>query len=292
MPRARENSNSNSNNHHDNDDNSREASVVLVGGAVLDLQAAPARGDSGGNAQPLALGTSNPGTIRFTHGGLHVAVADVTTVQRFVTAEWIQKFSGVISSARVVVLDANLSKEALKAACDVAAKASVPVWFEPVSCTKSLRGLDILAKVSYISPNEEELRAMADAISPSRGDTTYTDDIDTLLGTGVKTVVLTLGSKGALVANTRVTVALSAPNIDHVVNVNGAGDSLVAGAAFMLSRGCDVKEAIAFGMAVAKRTVESEENAPNKVDFASLEADAERILATARVVRVRQHAKL
>ena len=48
-------------------------------------------------------------------------------------------------------------------ACRQAAAAGVPVWFEPVSVPKSVRATGLLSLLSYVSPNERELAALAAA---------------------------------------------------------------------------------------------------------------------------------
>lgn len=103
----------------------------------------------------------------------------------------------------------------------------MPVWFEPVSVPKSVRATRLLSLLSYVSPNERELAAMAAAARQQRGPAggdwqqlsaaaahaTYPaaaaadpaeaavrsmlPDIATLLLAGVQHVVLTLGADGA-----------------------------------------------------------------------------------------------
>lgn len=72
-------------------------------------------------------------------GELAAAVASVEAIEKFLTPEWIRKFKSNISSAPVLMIDANLCHPALEAACQMAAEYSIPVWFEPVSVTKSKR---------------------------------------------------------------------------------------------------------------------------------------------------------
>lgn len=54
----------------------------------------------------------------------------------------------------------------LQAACEVAYAACVPVWFEPVSVSKSVRATKVLKWLSYTSPNAHELIGMAAAVDP------------------------------------------------------------------------------------------------------------------------------
>ncbi|GLC33240.1 hypothetical protein PLESTB_000355700 [Pleodorina starrii] len=65
----------------------------------------------------------------------------------------------------------------------------------------------------------------------------------------------------------------------EVVSVNGAGDTLVAGMIAALLQQQDPVHALAYGMAAAKRAVESHRNVPD-LDFGSLRQDAEAVAAT------------
>lgn len=49
-------------------------------------------------------------------------------------------------------------------ACRQAVAAGVPVWFEPVSVPKSTKAAPLLSCITYASPNEKELAAMAAAV--------------------------------------------------------------------------------------------------------------------------------
>ncbi|KAI8554318.1 hypothetical protein RHMOL_Rhmol05G0089200 [Rhododendron molle] len=98
-------------------------------------------------------------------GELAAAVASVEAIEKFLTPEWIQKFDYKIGSAPVVMVDANLSPPALEASCRMAAEFGIPVWFEPVSVVKSKRVVSAVKHITFASPNEDELIAMANALS-------------------------------------------------------------------------------------------------------------------------------
>ena len=90
-------------------------------------------------------------------------------------------------------------------------------------------------------------------------------DAETLLRAGVGRVVLTLGSLGVLVCErnpdgvgARHTHLPALPA--KVRSAIGAGDALVAGCVAALSAGRAVEEAVAIGVAAARRAVESDEN--------------------------------
>ncbi|KAJ4962494.1 hypothetical protein NE237_022433 [Protea cynaroides] len=154
------------------------------------------------------------------NGELAAAVASVEAIEKFLTKEWIQQFTGNIRSAPMLMVDANLSVWSLEASCQIAAQSGVPVWFEPVSVAKSKRVASIIEYVTFTSPNEDELIAMANAVSTEdlfspiqRVDNDgSTESIESLLlllkpaiwvllQKGVKLVVVTLGSDGVFLCS-------------------------------------------------------------------------------------------
>ncbi|KAL2460167.1 pfkB-like carbohydrate kinase family protein [Abeliophyllum distichum] len=147
-------------------------------------------------------------------GELAAAVASVEALEKFLTPEWIEQFKSDICSAPVLMVDANLSPPALVACCQMAAECETPVWFEPVSVAKSKRIASVVQYISFASPNEDELVAMANALScrdkylPVQRDCGSTKlstellfqmlkpAIWVLLEKGIRVVVVTLGSDG------------------------------------------------------------------------------------------------
>ncbi|XP_077216055.1 pfkB-like carbohydrate kinase family protein isoform X2 [Tasmannia lanceolata] len=154
------------------------------------------------------------------NGELAAAVASVEAVESFLTPEWILKFKCNICSAPVLMVDANMHPRSLEAVCQMAAESGIPIWFEPVSVTKSKRVASIAKFVTYTSPNEDELIAMANALSygdkfrpiqrlDNNGDNLSIEylfqmlkpAICLLLEKGIKMVVVTLGSHGVLLCS-------------------------------------------------------------------------------------------
>ncbi|KAK8636519.1 hypothetical protein V6N13_124265 [Hibiscus sabdariffa] len=145
-------------------------------------------------------------------GEVAAGVASVEAVEKFLTPEWFQQFKHVIRSAPILMVDANLSPPALEASCRLAAESNIPVWFEPVSIAKSKRIAPIVKYITFASPNEDELIAMANALSsgnlfpPIEKNKCSTDTlfqmlkpaIWLLLQKGVKVLVLTIGSDGVI----------------------------------------------------------------------------------------------
>ncbi|KAJ6827683.1 uncharacterized protein M6B38_366380 [Iris pallida] len=155
-----------------------------------------------------------------SRGELAAAVASVEAVEKFLTPDWIWQLRDTISSAPLLMVDANLNPKSLEAACKVATESGIPVWFEPVSVTKSVRIASIANYITCTSPNEDELLAMAHALSS--GEEFCVDKkesakrkrqsiesffsllkpaICVLLEKGIKLLVVTLGSDGVFICS-------------------------------------------------------------------------------------------
>ncbi|KAJ8441961.1 hypothetical protein Cgig2_020106 [Carnegiea gigantea] len=150
-------------------------------------------------------------------GELTAGVASVESIEQYVTPQWIQRFEPIVRSAPVMLVDANLSLEALSASCRT--EFGVPVWFEPVSVAKSKRVASVTKHVTFASPNEHELVAMAEALTHGNvfGPIQWVQNknsgsieslfkelkpaILVLLDKSIKFVLVTLGPQGAILCS-------------------------------------------------------------------------------------------
>lgn len=72
----------------------------------------------------------------------------------------------------------------------------------------------------------------------------------------IKVIVLSLGAKGALLATGGKVKHFPAPEVVPISSI-GAGDSMVAGMVYSLSRGEDIETAILYGLACGSATIKS-----------------------------------
>jgi ribokinase len=104
----------------------------------------------------------------------------------------------------------------------------------------------VFPHVDYLTPNESELRILLglrpDDPRPSL------ELVGMLRARGVRNVIVTLGSRGVLVATNTIETVVPAAPID-VIDTTGAGDSFNAGFASALAEGRDLIEAVRFGTA-------------------------------------------
>lgn len=116
-----------------------------------------------------AHGTAQVAAVIDARGEIAAAVADVAIVEARLTPGWVRARAPLLAAARLVVLDANLGAAALEAAAGAAAAAGVRVLLEPVSVSKAGRCAGALRHALAVTPNAEELVALADAAAAAAG---------------------------------------------------------------------------------------------------------------------------
>lgn len=185
-------------------------------------------------------------------GELLVAIADMDATAEL-GPELLHAARDVIANAGVLVLDGNLSPDALEHALDLAD--GVRTVFEPVSVPKASGLKDVLdARVHTVTPNRDELAALTDL--PTHTDRQVARAIATLHERGIELVWVRLGERGSLLASTEETVEIPALPAT-VEDVTGAGDAMLAAFCHVLLAGGTPHDAARFGHAAAALTVAS-----------------------------------
>ena len=188
-------------------------------------------------------------------GSLSVAVSDFAAIDTL----GVHHVTHLSFDVGHVLLDANLPLPVLAAALGRARAAGATVVLEPVSVAKATRlaALPDTERADLITPNEDEYAALA----------AYRDPLSL-----AATVCVRRGLAGSrlLLGAGRAPVDVPAVRVppEQVRDVTGAGDSATAGLIHALVRGADLEQAVAFGHAVAARTIRSELTVPT--DLADL----------------------
>jgi pseudouridine kinase len=179
-------------------------------------------------------------------GGLVVGVADMAATDRL-GPEHVDAAS--LQDATWLVLDGNLRTDTVAHCLALATRATVPVVLDPVGVAKAAR-LGGLPGLHTFTPNRDELRAWAG-----------TDDLEAARrrahDQGIEVVWLRDGAAGSTLhaADGRSTMLRLPPA--PVVDVTGAGDSMLAAYVHRLRAGDPVVEAAWFATAAAWLTVGS-----------------------------------
>jgi ribokinase len=163
-----------------------------------------------------------------------------------VRPEMVDLARGEIQNAAMLICQLEVPLAAVEGAVAIAKQANVPVLLNPAPA--QLLEDAFLSEIDFIIPNEHELGLIAGTTIKSTGDIEIA--ANALLARGARTVIVTLGEKGALRANESGCKLIPAPKVE-VVDTTGAGDTFIGAFAAAFSRLPDVDSAIEFAQAAA-----------------------------------------
>jgi pseudouridine kinase len=172
-------------------------------------------------------------------GELFTAISDIASADE-ITPLVVRAARESILSAAFLVVEGNLSNDALTQAFEEAELAGVPVVLDPVSAPKArrlARLLDGERPVDLVTPNREELAAL------------------TRRDRGVRYVWARLGQAGSMLSAPQGTLAVPALPVETVIDSTGAGDAMLAAYLHARLRGHDPLVAVRHGHAAAALTV-------------------------------------
>jgi ribokinase len=131
-----------------------------------------------------------------------------------------------------------------------------------------------LSAVDVLIPNEgEAITLTGSTVEDSRSPEELAQRIREYFG--IKQVIITLGKRGALVADGAENELISAFPVE-TVDTPGAGDAFTAGVAFSLSKGLSLVDSARFGCLTAARAVTIRESVPGFGTFSEIQAFAKK----------------
>jgi ribokinase len=180
----------------------------------------------------------------------------------------IERHRDVIADARILLCQLEVSLETLERAVSVAVASGVPVLLNPAPAAPLPASL--LERVTWLVPNEHEAAALAgrriDGIASAQ------EAAKALRALGPSSVVISLGSEGAIVATDDGERLVPAFPVADVVDTTAAGDAFCGALAFALSRGSTVHDAVRLGNAAGAVAVAAEGAQPSLGTLAEVEA--------------------
>lgn len=185
-------------------------------------------------------------------GELIVAISDMGATAGL-GPEQLRGVGDVISSADLLVLDGNLTAEAMHAALELANGARTIV--EPVSVPKA-EGLAAALdrRVYAVTPNRGELAALTGSAVSTDGDIETAANV--LLSRGIDLVWVRLGERGSMLCSADAVVEIPAVATE-VEDVTGAGDAMLGAFCHALLAGSTIEDAALFSHAAAALTIAS-----------------------------------
>lgn len=156
-----------------------------------------------------------------------------------------------IAASRCVMLQMEIPFEAVCAALELAAKHGCKVVLNPAPAAGPLPA-SILKTVDFLTPNETELSLLTGL--PVENDEQAVSAARSLIAEGVRCVLATLGSKGALLVTAQESRLFPACRVQPV-DTTAAGDTFNAAFAVRMAEGASMEEAITFANAAAAISV-------------------------------------
>jgi pseudouridine-5'-phosphate glycosidase/sugar/nucleoside kinase (ribokinase family) len=222
--------------------------------------------DGSGDVSTIATvphaGTATYVAVLNEEGDLHTACADMDVLQHIAAPP-----PHVWEHASMLVLDANPPVSVLRQAAMAAVQAGATVFLDPTSVAKACmvaKEQSLLACLTYLSPNLDELAAMAGmddlAVQGNIPDNELVrraaHELLRQLNPSGAHLIITCGPHGVLLASSKrngpdTFQQFAAPTGMPIANATGAGDSLSGAVVHALLNGKSVPHAIAFGMQAA-----------------------------------------
>jgi len=164
----------------------------------------------------------------------------------------------LLRNAAAILAQLEIPMETVVRLGEIAAEFGVPFILDPAPA----RDLppELLRNVTWLTPNETETRIILDGLGYPSGDPlngAYPLDAaaDRLLATGVRNVILKLGSRGIYLRGADVESEIMPPFQVHAVDTTAAGDALNGGFAYGITQGMPPAEAARVACAVAAVSV-------------------------------------
>ncbi|WP_241781603.1 ribokinase [Paenibacillus sp. DMB5] len=172
----------------------------------------------------------------------------------------------VIRQAEIVVMQLETDLSMCEQAASMAHSHGIPVILNPAPARVLTD--ELLQHVAYLTPNETEAGILAGMAVNSIADAEQAARL--LLQKGVQNIIVTLGSKGALIVNNAGSQHIPGFPVQAVDTV-AAGDSFNGALACQLTSGKTLPEAVRFANAVGALTVGKQGAIPSLPQLAEVE---------------------
>ncbi len=185
-----------------------------------------------------------------------------------ITDEDIRKAESAIRGADILMLQLEINQDAMEKVIEMAAGLGVCVVLNPAPAHPLPESL--LRKIDVLTPNESEAATLSGIPVNDTGDAKKACGV--LLGMGVKSVVITMGSRGVYVSDGTKDEFIPAIRV-KAIDTTGAGDAFNGGFITALAEGFDLFDAARFGNATGALSVTrlgTAPSMPHRVDIDAL----------------------
>jgi ribokinase len=237
----------------------RVSMVGRLGNDVFASQLRQALGDADvdNSCVSTVSGPTGSAVILVTqHGGNSIVV--IPGANAALGPEDLSDHMDLFSNAAVILAQLEIPMETVVRLGEIAAQFGVPFILDPAP-SRDLPE-ELLRNVTWLTPNETEAQIILDGLGyppgdPENGREALDAAADRLLATGVRNVILKLGSSGIYLKGADAKNELMPTFQVHAVDTTAAGDAFNGGFAYALTHGKPPAEAARFACAVAAISV-------------------------------------
>ncbi|GAC1422754.1 MAG: ribokinase [Flavisolibacter sp.] len=187
-------------------------------------------------------------------------------------AEILAAAKGVIEHASILLMQLEIPMETTYYAASAASAREATIILNPAPACALPPSL--LSFISIITPNQSEAEMLSGVTITDIASAHQAASI--ILDKGVKTVIITLGSKGALVVQERFSKLIPTPKVE-AVDTTAAGDVFNGALAVALAEGFSITEAVAFGChaaAISVTRLGAQASAPHRYEITHVDSVA------------------
>lgn len=176
------------------------------------------------------------------------------------TVDEVEKSLAAVGPFDVLLLQLETPMEVVVAAARVARAVSATVVLDPAPAAPLSE--ELLRDVDFLTPNESEATLLTGC--EVCDESTARSAAAKLQALGVKSVIITLGGQGSLLANSKASEMVPCPTV-KVRDTTAAGDAFNGGLAYALGSGKSVQESVAWASRVGSLAVTKLGAQPNDV---------------------------
>jgi len=169
----------------------------------------------------------------------------------YVDEEYIEELESYIKDAEWIIIQMEIPQKTVEHVIRKGAELNKKILLNPAPAPESFPE-ELYKMIDIMTPNEIELESLTGL--PVKTNEQIIDAARILNNKGVKQVIVTCGSKGAILVDKEKSIHFPAPEV-KVVDTTAAGDTFTAAVAVALSEGKTINEAINFANCSASITV-------------------------------------
>ncbi|MEQ1966186.1 PfkB family carbohydrate kinase [Xenorhabdus nematophila] len=199
--------------------------------------------------------TSSYNSIIDSKGEFQTAVSDMDILKKL-TPELLNKSKSLIERAGLLVIDCNLTEEALEWLFKNSG--DIPVFVNPVSAHKAGIIRNWLSYIHTIRPNKLEAEKISgikiNSMEKAKSVTLWFHE------QGVQRVILSMGAEGVYYSELDYISGHSPALPVNLINTTGSGDAMMAGLVHCTLAGMDFEESVHFAQSCAALVLSTESN--------------------------------